>query len=88
MNIPATQKCDICKTPKTPVNGWWKVFLIKIEEKIVGTLVLSWDAVPNSDPVLSAVQEAFAPKEADAHLCGNTHLSEWLAKTLFIEKVK
>jgi len=81
MTAIRTYACNICSTQKKETNRWFKVFLIKGEgDKPAGVLLLEWDALPNTDPVLSATKSDFEVEHADAHLCGLPHLLEWVSK--------
>jgi hypothetical protein len=67
-----TQTCDICGIQRQPSNHWFKVF--KVEG---GLLILTWEASSGPDG------EARNPEDADAHLCGATHVVEWGHKEFF-----
>lgn len=67
-----TFACDICGAQKGGANHWWLIFLVE-----GGLLVLDWE--------FSGRPER-SPFTADAHLCGQVHLLEWMSKNFLTKE--
>ncbi len=68
-----TYACDVCSIQKQPSNNWWKVYVVE-----GGAIVLQWDTTLPFDYYGSV-------DKADAHLCGQKCILEWLSKSVLGE---
>lgn len=74
MSEHTTYKCDICGAEKRAANHWW----LATRGNHGAITILPWSVViAGIDvPVLRTGEQA------DAHLCGEQHVLEWISKNL------